>query len=183
MSERKNAPGDSTLAALLREPRKRGRPRHDVARQTVYVALSADQKTLISRLARQLPAGLGRADVPDMAVMTLATRLGAVRRAVAGRARELPEGITDFESLYYLWDLLPVPAAEESRWTSVRLSPQQAVEIGRLQGALNALFGINRSDVFTLALALLDDLFLHTPLPPDCDTLTDFQEWLQETFL
>lgn len=183
MSERKSSPGESTLAALLREKRKRGRPRHEVARQSVYVALSDAQKQRMSGLADHLPEGLSRADVPDMAVMTLAVRLNAVRRAVAGRDRELPEGITDFDSLYYLWDLRPPAPEDGSRWTSIRLSPQQAVEFGRLQGTLNALFGANRSDVFALALSLLDDLLEHGDRPWPYRALPQFQEYLERTFL
>ena len=79
-----------------------------------------------------------------------------MRRAVSGRTREIPEGITDMNSLYLLWDLVVPGRNEEIKWTSIRVSPQQAIELGRIHGALNALFGANRSEVFALGVALLD---------------------------
>ena len=147
---------DSTLAALLREKRsRRGRPRRAVSRQNVYVALSDAQKKAMKELAKVLPDCVQRADVPDLAIALLYVRLEALRRSVAGRDREMPEGITEFDGLYLLWDL-PLPAREaEARWTTVRLSPQQGIDLGRAQGALKMLFGASRSDVFGLGLALL----------------------------
>ncbi|MCA9970895.1 MAG: hypothetical protein KC425_11805 [Anaerolineales bacterium] len=145
----------STLAALLEEKPKRGRPERAIKRQNVYVALSAEQKALMKRLAGQLPDGLGRADLPDLAVSVLAARLEALRRAVAGRNREIPEGITDMASLFLLWDLALPPDDPERKWTSIRLSPQPAIELGRAHGTLNAVFGANRSQTFELALLLL----------------------------
>ncbi len=192
----------STLKDLLRDKPKRGRPRRMVARQNVYVALRPEQKALMAALAERLPAGLGRADVPDLAVSVLTARMEALRTAVAGRTREIPEGVTDLESLYLLWDVAPPPgderrqtpddrrptaaerrtaadrrhvadeassaagidpsvgrppppAAPTEKWTSIRLSPQQVLELGRLHGTLNAAFGAGRSEVFGLALALL----------------------------
>lgn len=148
---------DDTFAALTAEKPKRGRPKSAIPRQSVYVALSKQQKQRISELAKQLPKAIKRADIPDMCVMTLSTRMEQMRRAVAGRDRELPEGITDMESLYFLWDL-PLPEDNPTvTWTSVRLSPQQVLEFGRLQGTFNAIFGANRSDVFSLALTLLSE--------------------------
>lgn len=161
-SKRKEADSgrrESTLAALLKGKPKRGRPRSSVSRQSVYVALSRAQKKEIDRLAGQLPEGLKRADIPDIAVILLSTRFELLQKAVAGRNREIPEGITDLDSLYLLWDLT-LPAKQESddnesiKWTSIRLSPQQVIEFGRVQGILNAIFGANRSEVFALALAL-----------------------------
>jgi hypothetical protein len=146
---------DSTLAALLREKPKRGRPRSKVSRQSVYVALSAEQKERFSTLVAQLPDTFSRADVPDTAIALLSSRFEGLRTAMADRDRELPEGVTDLQSLYYLWDIpIPQPPAN-TKWTSIRLSPQQVVQFGRLQGTLNALFGANRSQVFALALDLL----------------------------
>lgn len=146
---------DDTFRALTEQKRGRGRPKHKTPRQSVYVELSKPHKSLISQLADQLPDNFARADIPDMAVATLNIRFDSIRRAVASRDREIPEGITDLASLHYLWDLeLPDPNAE-TKWTSVRLSPQYVVELGRLQGTLNALFGANRSDVFLLGLFLL----------------------------
>ncbi|MGB1250478.1 MAG: hypothetical protein ACPG8W_07695 [Candidatus Promineifilaceae bacterium] len=176
---------DDTFAALTREKAKRGRPRSVVPRQSVYVALSKLQKQRISQMAKQLPPDIKRADVPDMCVMTLQTRIEQIRRAVAGRDRELPEGITDMESLYFLWDLPLPPKHPEVTWTSMRLSPQQVLEFGRLQGTFNALFGANRSDVFTLALMLLDQVvekgnsaeaFPYT-------TLDEYSSYLSATYL
>ena len=79
----------STLKDLLRDKPKRGRPRRMVARQNVYVALRPEQKGLMAALAERLPAGLGRADVPDLAVSVLTARMEALRSAVAGRTREM----------------------------------------------------------------------------------------------
>jgi hypothetical protein len=192
----------STLKELLRDKPKRGRPRRMVARQNVYVALRPEQKGLMAVLAERLPAGLGRADVPDLAVSVLTARMEALRSAVAGRTREIPEGVTDLESLYLLWDAAPpeqwsvvsgqlsvssgqsgagssqrssgrkrAAAAGETaaagtgeRWTSIRLSPQQVLELGRLHGTLNAAFGAGRSEVFGLALALLAQFLEQHPL-------------------
>lgn len=153
-----NQPGknkDSTLAALLKEKPKRGRPRHDVSRQNVYVALTTTEKDHMRNLSKEMPKSIVRADVPDLAVTILSARLEAMRRAVADRNREIPEGVTDFDSLYLLWDM-PLPdSGEERKWTSIRLSPQEAIELGRVQGTLNAAFGATRSDTFSLGLALL----------------------------
>jgi hypothetical protein len=145
----------STMAALLEEKPKRGRPRHTVSRQNVYVALSPEEKVLMKDLIQFLPETLKRADLADLAVTALNTQLEALRRAVAGRSREIPEGVTDLESLYLLWDLpLPKETGEE-KWTSIRVSPQQVIEFGRAHGALKAAFGASRSQTFSLALALL----------------------------
>jgi hypothetical protein len=193
----------STLKDLLRDKPKRGRPRRMVARQNVYVALRPEQKTLMAALAERLPVGLGRADVPDLAVSALTARMEALRTAVAGRTREIPEGVTDLESLYLLWDVAPplgddrhqtpaerrtaadrrhaadeassaagldaslarrAVAAPTEKWTSIRLSPQQVLEMGRLHGTLNAAFGAGRSEVFGLALALLAQFLERHPL-------------------
>lgn len=148
-------PEKGTLSELLKDRPKRGRPPRTVSRQNVYVALTDAQKRLISELAERLPAGLSRADVPDLAVTVLGARFESMRRAVAGRRREIPEGVTDLNSLYLLWDVHPPAGESEPRWTSVRLSPQEAVELGRIQGALNMRFGSTRSDVFALSLELL----------------------------
>ncbi len=157
----------STLKELLRDKPKRGRPRRMVARQNVYVALRPEQKRLMDTLGTRLPLGLGRPDVPDVAVSVLTARLEALRSAVAGRTREIPEGVTDLESLFLLWDLAPPPAEAAdapARWTSIRLSPQQALELGRVHGTLYAAFGALRSDVFELALALLAQFLEQHPL-------------------
>ena len=153
----------STMAALLEEKPKRGRPQRTVKRQNVYVSLSPEQKQEIKSLGTGLPEGLVRADVADLAVAALTAKLEALRQAVAGRRREIPEGITDLESLYLLWDL-PLPVDWPGRrWTSIRLSPQEAIELGRAQGTLNAAFGANRSQTFELALALLTRFLEENP--------------------
>ena len=157
MSDRK----ESTIAALLEDKPKRGRPRHKVSRQNVYVALTTEQKNKMRQMARKLPAGLSRADIADMAIDLLAVRLEVLRRAVADRNREIPEGITDMDSLYLLWDL-PLPSkTSDVKWTSIRVSPQESIELGRAHGVLNVIFGANRSDVFGLSLSLLEQ-FLET---------------------
>lgn len=156
----------STLKDLLRDKPRRGRPRRMVARQNVYVALRPEQKRLMDALGERLPLGLARPDVPDVAVSVLTARLEALRSAVAGRTREIPEGVTDLESLFLLWDLAPPQpsAGAAERWTSIRLSPQQALELGRAHGTLNAAFGAGRSEVFGLALALLAQFLERHPL-------------------
>lgn len=182
--EKARSPRESTLAALLEGKPKRGRPRSAVPRQSVYVALTDGQKHLLTTIGDALPADFSRADIPDMAVALLSARLDQVRQAVADRDRDLPEGITDIESLYFLWDLVPPPAGAETKWTSVRLSPQQVVQFGRLQGILKALFGSTRSDVFALALALLASFAAqpqnkHTAYA----SVRDFDLYVQDRFL
>ncbi len=145
----------STLAALLEEKPKRGRPPRNVSRQNVYVALSQQEKERMNELVAYLPKGLARADLPDLAISILSARFEALRRDVADRNREIPEGVTDLESLYLLWDL-PLPSKPPaSKWTSIRVSPQQTIELGRVHGTLNAVFGANRSETFVLGLSLL----------------------------
>ena len=161
------------MAALLEEKPKRGRPRHDVSRQNVYVALRPEEKELMKRLIGYLPPQLKRADLADLAVTALTARLEALRRAVAGRSREIPEGVTDLESLYLLWDL-PLPSQEaEEKWTSIRVSPQQVIELGRAHGALNAAFGASRSQTFNLALSILAQFLEHNPLAETNLTLAE----------
>ena len=169
----------STLAALLKEKPKRGRPSHNVSRQNVYVALAKSQKKQMKQLAGLLANEISRADVPDLAISILSARLEALRRAVADRNREMPEGITDFESLYLLWDL-PLPTADEKEpsWTSIRVSPQQAIELGRAHGTLNAVFGANRSQTFSLALSLLEQLIEDHPLIQQYVTVGDLRKYI-----
>ena len=150
MSERRR----STLAALLEEKPKRGRPARSVSRKNVYVSLSQEQKQRVLDMARELPGGLGRADIPDLAISLLTVRMDLLRRDVADRDIEIPEGVTDLESLYLLWDLTPPPEDAKAKWTTIRLSPQQVIELGRSHGVLKALFGVNRSQVYGLCLTL-----------------------------
>lgn len=167
----------STLRGLMQDKPQRGRPRRQVARQNVYVALHDEQKAQLDALAAHLPKGLGRADLPDLAVSVLTAKMEALRLAVAGRTREIPEGVTDFESLFLLWDL-PMPRREPAeRWTSIRVSPQQALELGRVHGTLNAAFGANRSETFSLALALLAQFLERAPLEAGM-TLGDVREMI-----
>lgn len=174
---------DSTLAALLKQQPRRGRPRRETSRQNVYVELTRSQKKQLTTLADSLPEEFVRADVADLAVIVLATRLEGLRRATAGRTREIPEGITDLESLYLLWDLPLEEEGEESRWTSVRLSPQQAIDLGRVHGTLNVLFGATRSEVFALALALLQNL-VDNDLPElDSTSLREMRELVADIYL
>ncbi len=171
-------PHVSTLKELLRDKPRRGRPRRMVARQNVYVTLHPAQKAAMDTLAGQLPASLGRADLPDLAVSVLTARVEALRTAVVGRTREIPEGVTDLESLYLLWDV-PLPnRAPADKWTSIRLSPQQVLELGRVHGTLNAAFGANRSEVFGLALALLAQFLERHTLAEVEMTLGDVREMI-----
>jgi hypothetical protein len=160
MAKRKS----STIAALLEEKPKRGRPRRPVSRKNVYVALSKAQKQQMRTLAESFPHGIARADIPDMAISLLAVRMESLHHAVADRDRDIPEGITDLDSLYLLWDLALPDKNSKPQWTSIRLSPQRIIEFGRVHGVLNALFGANRSDVFSLGLSLLVQ-FLGAELP------------------
>lgn len=179
MSDRKQ----STIAALLEEKPKRGRPRRSVSRKNVYVALSPEQKEHVQQIARGLPDGLGRADIPDMAVNLLAMRLELLRSAVADRNREIPEGITDIDSLYLLWDL-PLPTTNGvAKWTSVRLSPQQVIELGRAYGVLNALFGVNRSQVFELCLELLGHFLENDLADKGYHSLEEVDAWITRIYL
>ena len=171
-------PRVSTLKELMRDKPHRGRPRRQVARQNVYVALHPEQKAQLGELAALLPKALGRADLPDLAVSVLTARVEALRTAVAGRTREIPEGVTDLESFYLLWDV-PLPNREPAdRWTSIRLSPQQVLELGRVHGTLNAAFGANRSEVFGLALALLAQFLERHPLAEAEMGLSDVREMI-----
>lgn len=156
---KKKTERDNTIAALLKEKPKRGRPPRQVSRQNVYVALTKSQKQKMKALTKELPETLARADLPDMAVSLLSVRMESLRQAVSGRNREIPEGIIALDSLRLLWDL-PLHEAEAAKWTSIRLSPQQVISLGRLHGIFNALFNATRSDVFNLALDLLEQ-FLH----------------------
>jgi len=151
------APPPSTLAALMQDKPKRGRPRHAVSRQSVYIELSLEQKSLTKELAARMPKEISRADIPDLAISTLAARMDSLRQAVSGRSREIPEGITDFDSLYLLWDLSLPEQNNHLKWTSVRLSPQPSIDLGRLHGMFNAVFGTSRSETYNLGLALLDE--------------------------
>jgi hypothetical protein len=181
MTKRKKKRKDSTLAALLEEKPKRGRPAHAVSRQNVYVALTPTRKEQMKQLADKLPESLSRADLADLAITVLAARMEALRRAVSDRNREIPEGVTDFESLYLLWDM-PLPAEEAGSWTSIRVSPQQAIELGRIHGTLNAIFGANRSQTFELALALLAQ-FLQTKGLPAQVTLEQARQKINRIYL
>ena len=179
MSKRKT----STIAALLEEKPKRGRPRRSVSRQNVYVSLTQKQKQLIQSMADGLSEGLVRADIPDMAINLLSVRLEVLRQAVADRDREIPEGITDLESLYLLWDL-PLPSENgESKWTSIRLSPQRVIELGRARGVLNALFGVNRSQVFSLSLVLFNHFLNNDQASKQANSLNDIIELISSIYL
>lgn len=153
--EKDNLQG-STLAALLKDKHpKRGRPSHPISRQNVYIALTPSQKQTIKQLALSLPEVITRADVPDLVITALTVRLEGLHRAVADRTRTIPEGVTDLESLYLLWDL-PLPGKDDAAaWTSIRVSPQQVLDLGRAHGTLNAAFGATRSQTFVLGMALL----------------------------
>ncbi|MCP4423498.1 MAG: hypothetical protein GY803_03300 [Chloroflexi bacterium] len=175
----------STLAALLEEKPKRGRPPRAVSRQNVYVALSKEQKEQMNNLAACLPKELARADLPDLAISILSARFDAVRLAVADREQEIPEGITDLESLYLLWDL-PLPDRKnETKWTSIRVSPQQVIELGRAQGTFNAVFGATRSQTFELALVLLTQFLQDESLhdPKESSTLSDLRKKIRSIYL
>lgn len=171
-------PHVSTLKELMRDKPRRGRPRRQVARQNVYVALHPEQKTQLDELAALLPDGLVRADLPDLAVSVLTARVEALRTAVSGRTREIPEGVTDLESLYLLWDVSLPRREPAEKWTSIRLSPQQVLELGRVHGTLNAAFGANRSEVFGLALALLAQFLERHPLAQAEMGLSDVREMI-----
>lgn len=179
MAERK----ESTIAALLTDKPKRGRPRHAVGRQNVYVALSQEQKDQLGQLASKLPEGFTRADLPDIAVHLLATRLELLRQAVADRNREIPEGVTDMDSLYLLWDI-PLPKDNgQLKWTSIRLSPQRVIELGRTHGTLNALFGANRSEVFALSLTLLTQFMQSELKGKRFSTVHEVDDWIAHIYL
>ena len=134
-------------------------------------------------MAKGLPQGLSRADIPDMAVNLLAARLELLRRAVSGRDREIPEGITDLDSLYLLWDVKLPDDQHDAKWTSIRLSPQQVIELGRAHGVLNAMFGANRSQVFALGLALLSQFLTGEMADKPYNTLEEVDRWISRIYL
>lgn len=174
----------STLAALLKDKQhKRGRPSHAISRQNVYVALTPAQKQELKHLAGELPEGVARADVPDLAITIVSVRLEALHRAVADRNRTIPEGVTDLESLYLLWDV-PLPdREEEGDWTSIRVSPQQVLDLGRSHGTLNAAFGATRSQTFVLGMALLKQSLEDHPLDPSLTTLESVRQQIIHNYL
>jgi hypothetical protein len=174
---------ESTLAALLEEKPKRGRPRRAVSRQNVYVALSPEQKQGLKRLAELLPEGLSKADIPDLAISLLAIRFEILRRAVSDRNREIPEGVTDLDSLYLLWDLALPNGSPKIEWTSVRASPQQVIELGRVHGTLNALFGVNRSEVFGLCLALFGPFAEKELIKRPVSSIKEARELINQIYL
>ncbi len=182
MSNQSNKERASTLAELLKDRPKRGRPPRKVSRQNVYVALTDAEKQMLEELARSLPQGLARPDLPDLAIATLTARLDSIHRAVADRNREIPEGITDLESLYLLWDLEIPNRTAERKWTSIRVSPQEVIELGRAHGTLNAAFGANRSETFSLALILLSQFF-DTQQLPDVQSLGEMRKAILAKYL
>ena len=179
MSKRKKG----TIAELIRDKPRRGRPRRAVSRQNVYVSLTLDQKQVIQSMVGRLPGELVRADIPDLSIYLLSVRLEVLRLAVADRNREIPEGITDLESLYLLWDL-PLPSDNgEGKWTSIRLSPQRVIELGRAGGVLNAIFGVNRSQVFSLSLILFDQFLDNDLESVESTSLDDVIELITRIYL
>jgi hypothetical protein len=147
------------------------------------VALSQEQKGEIKRLASLLPTKVKRADVPDLAISILNARLESLRRALADRNREIPEGVTDLESLYMLWDLSLPLHEQESKWTSIRVSPQQNIELGRAHGTLNAAFGTNRSETFSLGLNLLTAFLEAADLHKTSFTLSELRQKIIDIYL
>jgi hypothetical protein len=72
---------------------------------------------------------------------------------------------------------LPLPPENVPEiWTSIRVSPQQAIELGRAHGTLNAAFGANRSQVFSLSLALLEQFLASHSLVGDSMSLPELRE-------
>jgi hypothetical protein len=133
-------------------------------------------------LAKMLPESLSRADLPDMAVNLLSIRMESLRLAVSGRNREIPEGVTDLDSLRLLWDL-PLHEAEEAKWTSIRLSPQQVISLGRVNGILTAIFGATRSEVFDLALSLLIQFLNGEMADKSYQSLEEISDWMTRIYL
>jgi hypothetical protein len=166
----------STMAALLEDKPQRGRPRSTVPRQNVYVALRPEEKQLIKDLVPLLPPEVKKADVADLAISALTGRMEALRQAVAGRSRDIPEGVIDMESLFLLWDLSLPDESVPEKWTSIRVSPQQVIELGRVHGALLAAFGASRSQTFNLALALLAQFLEKNPLAKQDLTLEETRQ-------
>lgn len=111
---------------------------------------------------------------------------GSLRSPSPGRRRSQPrnaKGITDIESLYLLWDLpLPSTSETEPAWTSIRVSPQQVIELGRAHGTLNAVFGANRSQTFSLALSLLEQLIEDHPLIQQYTTVEELRKYIMELY-
>jgi hypothetical protein len=87
------------------------------------------------------------------------------------------------ESLYLLWDLFVPPTNEETHWTSIRVSPQQVLDLGSLHGTLNAAFGATRSDVFVLGLSLLSQCLEDFPLAAATYTLETVRQHIIRNYL
>jgi pimeloyl-ACP methyl ester carboxylesterase len=115
--------------------------------------------------------------------LALLYALARLRRALADRNREIPEGVNDLLSLYLLWDLSLPPKRIEEKWTSIRVSPQQAIELGRVHGTLNAAFGANRSDIFGLGLALLAAYLEGAQLQTTALTLAELRHKIINNYL
>ena len=70
----------------------------------------------------------------------------------------------------------------ERKWTSIRVSPQEVIELGRAHGTLNAAFGANRSETFSLALVLLAN-YLETRDFTDVKTLAEARKRILGNYL
>jgi hypothetical protein len=63
------------------------------------------------------------------------------------------------------------------------LTPQQAIELGRAHGTLKALFGVNRSQVFGLSLALLYQFFREEMVEKRYSSVEDVHNWITRIYL
>lgn len=155
--------------------------RHAVSRQSVYVALSPEQKALVNELADCLAGDLGRADISQYG-----RHVGAVGSVAPGCfGSEQEDAERDCPGI----GLFVVGCAFAAPWpmavgTSIRLSPQQVIQLGRAQGLLHALFNANRSEVFSLGLGLLNILLKSDSFPlASVASLTAFEDEITRIYL
>jgi hypothetical protein len=91
--------------------------------------------------------------------------------------------VTDLESLYLLWDVSLPHGEEEADWTSIRVSPQQVLDLGRAHGTLNAAFGATRSDTFVLGMTLLKQSLEDHPLDSSLQNLEAVRQQIIHNYL
>jgi hypothetical protein len=85
---------------------------------------------------------------------------------------------------YLLWDTSPDKINEgDCKWTSIRLSPQQNLELGRVHGTFNAAFGATRSQTFSLGLALLSQYLEDYPLENSTLRLEEIRATIARNYL
>ena len=125
--------------------------------------------------------GLARADLADLAITMLNGAPGsAAARGRRSQPRDPRGGHRYGLSLSAVGSATAAEGREE-KWTSVRVSPQQVIELGRAHGTLNAAFGASRSDTFSLGLVLLDRYMSAGDFQDSDLTLEEMRQNIQES--